>query len=480
MLFNSIDFLLFFVVVTVLFFALPHVVRWAMLLAASCIFYMFFKPEYILILGGTIVIDYIAGIQIAKAKTHARKRLYLILSLVANIGVLAVFKYYNFINDNITGLASLFGFSNNIPYLTIILPIGLSFHTFQAMSYTIEVYRGHQQPEKHFGIYSLYVMFYPQLVAGPIERPQNMLHQFWENQKFDHDRFMSGMRLMGWGLFKKVVIADRLSIVVDSLYAGTYGYNTVWVILGTFFFAYQIYCDFSGYSDIALGSARVMGFTLMKNFNYPFQAKSITDYWRRWHISLSTWFNDYLYTPIIIAKRDWGKMAIVFGLCVTFFISGLWHGAGWPFITWGILHGLAISYEFLTKKWRKKQFAKLPKWLNNMSSQFFVFVFLQFVWIFFRADSFDKAGRVINGIFNFTNCFEQFSYMTAALKYSIVVGFISLANFLIIERCMRKDSMQKRFKESLTFRTFVFAYLFILFIFFGSFKNAQSFIYFQF
>ncbi len=480
MLFNSIDFLIFFIFVTTLYFALPHRFRWFLLLVASCVFYMFFKPEYILILGFTIVIDYYAGIKIESAKSPGARKRFLVLSLIANIGVLAVFKYYNFINDNITGLCNLFGYDNHIPYLKIILPIGLSFHTFQAMSYTIEVYRGNQKAERHFGIYSLYVMFYPQLVAGPIERPQNMLHQFWEKYTWDYDRVMGGLRLMAWGLFKKVVIADRLSIVVDAMYNGTYGYNTIWVIIGTFFFAYQIYCDFSGYSDIALGSAKVMGFTLMKNFNYPFQAKTITDYWRRWHISLSTWFSDYLYTPIVINKRDWGKWAVVFGLVITFFISGLWHGAGWPFIIWGVLHGIAMSYEFLTKKWRKKTMSKLPVWLNNTLSQLLVFIFLQFVWIFFRADSFRTAFKVIKGIFNYENFFAQVPAFTAALKYSLVVGFVVLAHFLVFEKLWRNEKFQAMLNQSVYGKYAVYAYMFLVFIFFGSFKNAQSFIYFQF
>ncbi|WEK37366.1 MAG: MBOAT family protein [Candidatus Pseudobacter hemicellulosilyticus] len=480
MLFNSIDFLIFFVFVTTLYFALPHRFRWLMLLIASCFFYMMFKPEYILILGFTIVIDYYAGIKIEEAKDAGTRKRYLVLSLIANIGVLAVFKYFNFINDNITGLANLFGYNNHIPYLKIILPIGLSFHTFQAMSYTIEVYRGNQKAERHFGIYSLYVMFYPQLVAGPIERPQNMLHQFWTKYTWDYDRVMSGLRLMGWGLFKKVVVADRLSIVVDAMYSGQYGYDTIWVFIGTFFFAYQIYCDFSGYSDIALGSARVMGFTLMKNFNYPFQAKTITDYWRRWHISLSTWFSDYLYTPIVINKRDWAKWAVVYGLIITFFISGLWHGAGWPFIIWGVLHGVAMSYEFMTKKWRKKTMGKLPLWLNNRLSQLMVFAFLQFVWIFFRAESFTMAFNAIKGIFNYENFINTFQSFTAALKYSLLVGGMVLIIFLVLEKLWRDEKFQAKLNNSVYGKYAAYALMFLVFIFFGSFKNAQSFIYFQF
>jgi len=297
MLFNSPEFLLFFCIVTTLFFLLPHKFRWILLLLASCFFYMFFKAVYILILGFTIIIDYYAGIKIEAADQPKTKKNYLVLSLIANIGILAVFKYYNFINDNISGLYNLLGYKNPIPYLKTLLPIGLSFHTFQAMSYTIEVYRGNQKAEKHFGIYALYVMFYPQLVAGPIERPQNILHQFHEKKYFDYERVLSGLRMMLLGFFKKIVIADRLSVYVDSVYGDVGHANFITVFIAIVFFSVQIYCDFSGYSDIAIGAAKVMGYDLMTNFNIPFISKNVTEFWRRWHISLSTWFNDYLFTP---------------------------------------------------------------------------------------------------------------------------------------------------------------------------------------
>src|SRR2546430_9388794 len=225
MLFNSQEFLLFFVITTTLFFLLPHKVRWLLLLVASCVFYMFFKPEYILILAFTILIDYYAGLKIESAPDQYRRKNYLVLSLIANIGILAVFKYFNFINDNITGLFNLTGHKNPIPYLKILLPLGLSFHTFQAMSYTIEVYRGNQKAERHFGIYALYVMFYPQLVAGPIERPQNMLHQFYEKKSITYENFSRGFKLILWGFFKKLVIADRLALYVDSVYKAPRGWS---------------------------------------------------------------------------------------------------------------------------------------------------------------------------------------------------------------------------------------------------------------
>src|SRR3954469_1994036 len=305
MLFNSFEFLIFFLAVTSLFFLLPHRARWSLLLLASCFFYMFFKPEYIFILAFTIIIDYFAGLWIEQAKNDRSRKLFLIASLIANIGVLAVFKYYNFLNDQVTGIAKLFGYSNHIPYLAIVLPIGLSFHTFQAMSYTIEVFRKNQKAERHFGIYALYVMFYPQLVAGPIERPQNILHQFHEKKIFRYENLVSGIKRISWGLFKKVVIADRLALMVDTVYKDPSQWHGTAILLTIMLFGIQIYCDFSGYSDIALGTAKVMGYNLMENFNYPFRSKNITEFWRRWHISLSSWFNDYVFSPLVINKRDW-------------------------------------------------------------------------------------------------------------------------------------------------------------------------------
>jgi len=370
-----------------------------MLLAASCFFYMFFKPEYILILAFTIVVDYYAGLLIERQSNEKRRKNYLLLSLIANIGVLAVFKYYNFINDNITGLLSIFGYKNPTPYLKMLLPIGLSFHTFQAMSYTIEVYRGNQKAERHFGIYALYVMFYPQLVAGPIERPQNVLHQFHEKHRFRLDYLYEGLQLIIWGLFKKVVIADRIAIIVDHVFAQPQHYTGFSLLLTIVLYSFQIYCDFSGYSDIALGTAKVMGFDLMKNFNFPFRSKSVTEFWRRWHISLYTWFNDYLYTPIAIARRDWGKFGIVFAIMVTFSLSGLWHGASWTFVVYGLLHGVALSYEALTKKFRKNISKKIPSFIYNPFSVLTTFMFCSLAWVYFRAATFKDANYVLTHLF---------------------------------------------------------------------------------
>ena len=308
-------------------------------------FYMAFVPVYLLILLFTIAIDYCAGLLI-EAAPGSRRKLYLAMSLVANVGVLAVFKYYSFFIGNANALLYWGGSEAALPLLRVVLPIGLSFHTFQAMSYTIEVYRRHQKAERHFGIFALYVLFYPQLVAGPIERPQNILPQFHQKQYFDYNRVVSGLQLMAWGLFKKVVIADRLALLVNEVYNTPTHYQGLPLLVATVFFSVQIYCDFAGYSDIALGSARVMGFDLMTNFSRPYFSRSLPEFWRRWHISLSTWFKDYVYLPL-----GGNRVALpraCFNLFFVFIISGLWHGASWTFIIWGALHGAYLVGELLT------------------------------------------------------------------------------------------------------------------------------------
>jgi D-alanyl-lipoteichoic acid acyltransferase DltB (MBOAT superfamily) len=256
-----------------------------------------FCPVYILILGFTIIIDYFAGI-LLEENSGSKRKYFLIASLVANIGVLAVFKYYNFLTENISQFLNSIGYKTSIPRLGILLPIGLSFHTFQAMSYTIEVFREKQKAERNFGVYALYVMFYPQLVAGPIERPQNLIHQFKEEHPFEYNRITEGLKLMLWGFFMKVVIADRLALFVNEVYNKPMNYNGKTLALATIFFSFQIYCDFAGYSNIAIGAAKVMGIKLMTNFNRPYFSRGISEFWKRWHISLSTWFRDYFYIPL--------------------------------------------------------------------------------------------------------------------------------------------------------------------------------------
>jgi alginate O-acetyltransferase complex protein AlgI len=476
MLFNSIDFLIFFAIVTTAYFVLPHKYRWFLLLAASCWFYMAFVPIYIFILGFTIVVDYFAGIYLEKFEGKKRK-VFLIASLVANIGVLAMFKYFNFLNENLTALMHGFGYKNPIPYLSILLPIGLSFHTFQAMSYTIEVYRGKQKAEKNFGIYALYVMFYPQLVAGPIERPQNLLHQFYEKHEFDYNRVVSGLKLMLWGLFKKIVIADRLAIYVNYAYDKYDTSSGMTLLMASIFFSIQMYCDFSGYSDIATGAARVMGFKLMTNFRRPIFARTTSEFWQRWHISLSTWFKDYLYFPLggnRVAVPRW-----YFNLMVVFLISGLWHGANWTFIVWGAINGLYVLIGIITQK-RRAKFNKLiglDKWPKLMTfidiSIVFVLVFL--VRVFFRANSVQQGFFVIKKIFTFSGSvwFEN----PSMILFSFFAIFVLIAAEWKLEFYKGKFSILNN--ENRLIRRLAYAAMVVLILLLGVFDGGQ-FIYFQF
>jgi D-alanyl-lipoteichoic acid acyltransferase DltB (MBOAT superfamily) len=396
MLFNSFAYFVFLPLVILVYFLLPQQWRIAMLLAASCYFYIVFSPVYVLILGFTIVIDYYAGIYLEKFHGD-RRRYFLVLSIIANVSVLAVFKYYNFINGNISVFLASFGIANPVPDLGILLPIGLSFHTFQAMSYTIEVYRGHQKAEHNFLTYALYVMFFPQLVAGPIERPQNMLHQFYEKHHFSIDRLVTGGKFIIWGLFKKVVIADRLAAYTDIVYGNPEQFGGSTLLLATFFFSFQIYCDFSGYSDIAIGSAHILGFRLMQNFNLPYLSRSISEFWKRWHISLSTWFSDYVYKPMggsRVPRYRW-----ILNIFTVFLVSGLWHGANWTYVVWGGLHGVYYLFEYAAtaigkKTGLDKRFEASSVW--HAAQRLYVFTIVLFAWVFFRADNLNDAVYIVS------------------------------------------------------------------------------------
>lgn len=474
MLFNSIEFVIFFIVVTSLYFALEHKYRWFLLLVASCYFYMAFVPVYILILGFTIVIDYYAGILIEQSAGKKRKS-WLVVSLIANIGVLAVFKYYNFLNDNLTFLLGQAGKENPVPYLSILLPIGLSFHTFQAMSYTIEVYRGHQKAERNFGIYALYVMFYPQLVAGPIERPQNLLFQFYAKHSFEINRVISGLKLMLWGFFKKLVVADRLATYVDAAYNYPENHSGITLIVATVFFAFQIYCDFSGYSDIAIGAARVMGFDLMKNFNRPYFASSISEFWKRWHISLSTWFKDYLY--ISLGGNRVAVPRMYFNLFIVFLISGLWHGANWTYVIWGALNGFYLVAAIMRDRFIAKYKFEIPgsKGLAGKSFNIlFTFVLICFSWIFFRASNVSDAFLIIQKMASFDGPL----YSTYPTMFFCLLSIIMLLAVEAKQEYFRGSfSFMNNRNPVIRYSTYIFLLLMILLM--GVFDGGQ-FIYFQF
>lgn len=475
MLFNSIDFILFYLIITGLYFTIPHKFRWALLLAGSCYFYMAFVPVYILILGITIIIDYFAGIYIENTAGRNRKLL-LICSLVANIGVLAFFKYFNFLNDNLTLLADKFGHDNPIPYLDILLPIGLSFHTFQAMSYTIEVYRGNQKAERHFGIYSLYVMFYPQLVAGPIERPQNILPQLHIRHEFSYSNMVSGLQLALWGFFKKLVVADRLSIYVDSVYNNPELHNGSSVAIASVFFAIQIYCDFSGYSDIAIGCARTMGFHLMLNFKRPYFSKSISEFWSKWHISLSTWFRDYLYIPLGGNRVPAFKRYL--NLFIVFIVSGLWHGANYTFLIWGALHGFYQICSIMLRPAISSFESKFNLERNTFISSIKILItfgLVTFAWIFFRANSVSDAFTLVSNL----STFGSAPYLGNGINH-FAHCILAIGILFIIEYHMEYYPDFSLYNHSLSWVRWssVIATIFVILVF-GVFNGGQ-FIYFQF
>jgi alginate O-acetyltransferase complex protein AlgI len=437
---------------------------------------MAFVPIYILILAFTIIIDYVAGIFIENAEGKKRKS-FLIISLIANIGVLAIFKYYNFLNENFSFLMHGFGLENPIPYLSILLPVGLSFHTFQAMSYTIEIYRGNQKAERHFGIYALYVMFYPQLVAGPIERPQNLLHQFRQKYNFDYDRVVSGLKLMLWGLFKKIVIADRLAFYVNAVYNNVEQHSGLTLLLATLFFTFQIYCDFSGYTDIAIGVARVMGYDLMKNFNRPYFARSISEFWSRWHISLSTWFKDYLYISLGGSRVSVPKW--YFNLMLVFLISGFWHGANWTYLVWGGLNGFYLIFARLSQNFRgnlnkKLGFTKFPI-IFKTSQILITFILITFAWIFFRANTITDAFLIIRKI----AALDGAIFIENPSK--LIFCFMGIGLLFIIE--LKREFYKGKFSlfdhQNWMIRNLTYASLIIMILLFGVFDGGQ-FIYFQF
>ncbi len=495
MLFNSLHFLIFFPVVTALYFLLPHKYRWALLLAASCGFYMAFIPVYILILGLTIVIDYVAGIYIEKETNQRRKKQILVVSIISTCLVLFVFKYFNFFNATFDWFAHLMGIEYPVENLAIILPIGLSFHTFQSLAYVVEVYRGKQKAEKDFGIYSLYVMFYPQLVAGPIERPQNLLWQFRTHHQFDYDRVVRGLQLMAWGFFKKVVIADRLAPMVNQVYNDPAGHNGIEALLATVMFAYQIYCDFSGYSDIAIGAAQVMGFKLMKNFDRPYYSKSISEFWKRWHISLSTWFKDYLYISLggnRVAVPRW-----YFNLFFTFLVSGLWHGANWTFVIWGALHGYYLIFAVITQSFRDKVKNILGiskvKWLEKLIQVACVFILADFAWIFFRANSTGDAMIIIDRIIRDGSLFIQhlfsgdFKYISDIIKMmpfnkdEMMLVAVCIIALEVVQLWQRNGSVRDALYRKPVWLRWSFYYVMIAAILWlGAYGSEVQFIYFQF
>lgn len=431
--FISAEFVIFFIVVTLLYFLLPYGMRWILLLVTSYFFYAYWNAAYILLIVFSTMVDYVAArvIDATPVEQAAKRRAWLAASLITNLGTLFIFKYFNFFNDSIAAVLT----SLNIPYtpsaLDVLLPVGISFYTFQSMAYTIDVYRGWLKAEKNAGIFATFVAFFPQLVAGPIERAPNLLPQFRQRFNFDYDRVVAGLRQVLWGAFKKMVIADRLAIYVNTVYNDVGAYSGMTLILATFFFAFQIYCDFSGYSDIAIGTAKVLGFDLMQNFRQPYLARSVREFWRRWHISLSTWFRDYLYIPLGGNRVSFGRHLL--NLFVVFVVSGLWHGAAWTFVIWGALHGAYIVLESLWQRWGGRILpASAPPWLAALLSGALTFALVCFAWIFFRANSIEDALYIVRHLFLFSGGLDNLSQpfsealLPARTELFIALGLIGL------------------------------------------------------
>lgn len=478
MLFNSTHFLIFFPIVAIGFFCLPHRWRTIWLLAASAYFYMAFVPAYVLILFGMILVDYFAGWQIGKSQGR-RRGFWLWFSVFSTCLILFIFKYFDFINGNLAALAEFIHWNYPIGILGLLLPIGLSFHTFQSLGYVIDVYRGVRLPEKNFLVYALYVMFFPQLVAGPIERSTRLLPQLHLPVFFDSNRVSSGLRLMLWGFFKKIMIADNAALIVGTIYAQPENYGGLALALGTAFFALQIYADFSGYSDIAIGSARVLGYDLMLNFNHPYFSKTVAEFWRRWHISLMNWFRDYVYIPLGGSRVPTGRwLANVF---VVFLLSGLWHGANWTFVIWGLLNAVYLVIGKFT--------ASITKYLPALIKVVITFILINITWIFFRAETVSQALEILKtiGVSLVSGTFwldlinlpviaetwglSKNTFIALAIATLILIAADWASEFKWSEKWWPKLSRPFRWAAYYTLIIFI-----ILFGYFG----AKAFIYFQF
>ncbi len=394
MLFNSIGFLLFFSIVIPLYFFIPYKYRWILLLVSSYFFYMAWKPQFIILILITTTVSYLASILIEKYDRKAIKKLLLVLSLTVNLGLLIYFKYFNLFIESLNEIAG-----TNFNILKIILPMGISFYTFQTISYTIDVYWGKLKAEKHFGYFALYVTYFPQLVAGPIERADRLLPQLKQKHDFDYTRTVDGLQRMAWGFFKKIVIADNIAILVNKVFSAPANYNGFVLLIATVLFAIQIYTDFSGYCDIAIGASNIMGIDLMENFKRPYMAGSLKDFWKRWHISLSTWFRDYVYKPLGGSRISLARTYV--NVMAVFLISGLWHGASWHFVIWGGIHAVFQLLEnvlapFSNRVWRalKLEGSKVQSffgWLVTM-------IIVMCAWIFFRANNAEEAVYILKTI----------------------------------------------------------------------------------
>lgn len=478
MLFNSLRFLIFFMVVVTVYYLLPHRFRWLFLLAGSLYFYAALRTEYVVLLVWAAMVAYLAGLWIERTEEQGRKKAALAVGLLLELGTLFMFKYYNFFFESLEPLLERFSIFE-VSRLQWLLPAGLSFFSFSCASYIIDVYRGKLKAERHLGRAMLYVSFFPKLLAGPIERATTFLPQLDRAMRFDPDRFTQGLQWFLWGLFKKAVIADRLAVAVDSAFQMPAMRSPVELMIAAYFFAFQIYCDFSGYSDMAVGAAKVLGFDLMENFRRPYLATSIAEFWsQRWHISLSRWFRDYLYIPMggnkVPAARWYvNQMAV-------FLISGLWHGANWTFVVWGALNGVYQIVYFMIAGLREKfaRAARLPRKLTAFLNWFIVFHLVALAWIFFRANSVSEAWAVLErigqSIPRLTGLLRLYRFGT---EFYVSVGLIAV--LFVVEAMDEIRPLWERLRGHLVMRWVLYYALLFGLIILGKWAMTQ-FIYMQF
>ena len=488
MLFNSLQFVVFFPIVIILYFIIPHNKRWILLLIASYYFYMCWKVDYIILIMISTLIDYVCSNKMSKINEKPKRKKWLLISIFSNLGILFGFKYFNFFSQNIQTLFDNYNIFFEMPFFNVLLPVGISFYTFQTLSYTIDVYNNKTSAQKHLGVFAVYVSFFPQLVAGPIERSNHLLPQFFKKHDFNFLRVKAGFQKMLWGFFKKIVIADNLAILVDGVYNNLDNYSGLTLIVATIFFTFQIYCDFSGYSDIAIGTAKVMGFELRENFKRPYFSKSIREFWQRWHITLSTWFRDYVYIPL--GGNRTVKWKWYYNLIITFLVSGLWHGANWTFVIWGALHGsfLIFAIIFAQPKEKINQFIKNRNiFLNKIFDVSITFILVAFAWIFFRSNNINDAIYVISNLnFNVTELLNLDELSMQFRGLGLFKEDIIKCMFLILMLCLystyerSEDVWKKLQKKPRWIRWSIYYILVYGILFVAPHSNVNNFIYFQF
>ncbi|MFV0504027.1 MAG: MBOAT family O-acyltransferase [Lachnospirales bacterium] len=477
MIFNSIEYILFLPIVIILYYTLPYRFRWVLLLLASYIFYMVWNVKYIALIIFSTLLDYIVAILMEKKAKYKKKLL--CISLLSNLGILFFFKYFNFFADSMFNLVTLFGFERPNFYLNFLLPMGISFYTFQTLSYTIDVYKGERKAERHLGYFALYVTYFPQLVAGPIERSDRLLPVLQRKSKLEFKNITTGLLLMACGFFKKVIIADRLAVVVDNIFSNYTYYTGIYLVIAMVFFTVQIYCDFSGYSLIARGSAKLMGHDLMINFKYPFFSKSIKEFWSRWHISLSTWFRDYVYIPLGGGKK--GRLVTYRNILIVFLLSGLWHGASFTFVLWGLLNGIWQIFEDIILRIRKS--IKIEgNIIPDIIKVVFTFFLTTLFFTIFRATDLNQALYIISYALenNFYALFDGSIYTLGLEKMDFIVAIFAVFLLFFVE-FFRYDSNKDLIKGDFE-KGLVAILLFLIVIVFGFYGeyDASSFIYFQF